>query len=80
MWIDIVHLPSLPPSPPRIYRSSLVESLTISTGSRNPGAAALQFNANNEGGVFNVTLISEDSTAAVGLDLGFCSEIGPTMI
>lgn len=54
-----------------------IQDLTISTGSKNPGAVGLRFNANNVGWIRRVTIRSEDSNAAIGLDQSFSDQIGP---
>ena len=66
-------------APAQRFRNA-VRDLTISTGSRNPGASGLQFNASNQGCVRNVTIRSEDRDGRVGLDLGHTDEIGPLLV
>jgi len=46
---------------------NFVENLTIHTGSGNPAAAALRWNCSNYGGIRNVSLLSGDQKAQVGL-------------
>lgn len=56
-----------------------VRNLTLDVGRNNPGAAALQFNASNQGSVRNVTLRGLES-GVIGLDLRHTDEIGPCLI
>ncbi|MBD3322319.1 MAG: endopolygalacturonase, partial [Chitinivibrionales bacterium] len=67
------------PAPAQRFRNA-VRDLTISTGTGNPGAAALQFNASNQGCVRNVRLVSEDRLGAIGLDMAYAQEIGPLLV
>ncbi len=57
-----------------------VRNLTVNVGSDNPGAIALQFKANNQGGIFNVNIISEDGQGSLALDFKYSNEIGPMMV
>lgn len=57
-----------------------VRNLTVNVGSGNPGAVGMQFNANNQGGVFDVTVKSEDGQGVYGIDLSYTNEIGPLLI
>lgn len=57
-----------------------VRNLTINTGSNNPGAIGLQYAANLQGCVRDVTIRSVDGKGHVGLDLGFTEEIGPCLL
>ncbi len=54
--------------------------LTIDTGVGNPGADGIQFIANNQGGVYDVTIVSGDGQGVNGLDLGYTNEQGPCLI
>lgn len=58
-----------------------VENIGFSTGSRNCGASALRFDANNMGDVRNVSLVSGDPSlcGAVGLDFAYSDQIGPLL-
>lgn len=49
--------------------------LTVHTGTGNPGASAVGFQANNNGGIFDVSIISGDGQGVYGLHLGI-GEIG----
>ncbi|MGJ3242497.1 MAG: glycosyl hydrolase family 28-related protein [Opitutales bacterium] len=51
------------------FRNS-VRNLTIDAGSGNPGAIGLFFNANNQGSVRDVRIVSQDGQGVTGLDLG----------
>ena len=57
-----------------------LHNLTIDTGAGNPGACGLQFIANNQGGVYDVTIESGDGQGVNGLDLGYTDEQGPCLI
>ncbi len=57
-----------------------VRNLTIDTGLDNPGATALQFIANNQGGAYDLCLRSGDGQGKVGLDLGYTDEQGPSLM
>ncbi len=60
--------------------SNEIHSLTVDTGSGNPAACGVQFIANNQGGVTDVTIVSGDGQGVNGLDLGFSDEQGPCLI
>ena len=60
--------------------SNEIHSLTVDTGSGNPGACGVQFIANNQGGVYDVTIVSGDGQGVNGLDLGFSDEQGPCFV
>ncbi len=57
-----------------------VSHLTIDSGAGNPGCAALQFTANNQGGIEHVTIVSGDGQGVAGLHLGNCNENGPLLV
>lgn len=57
-----------------------VHDLTVDTGAGNPGACGIQFIANNQGGISNVTILSGDGRGVVGLDMGYTDEQGPCLI
>ena len=57
-----------------------VQNLTFYTGSGNPGAAALQFYANNYGAVSDCRFISGDGQGFVGLDLAHRDMNGPLLV
>jgi hypothetical protein len=66
-------------SPAQRFRNA-VRNLTIHTGSGNPNASGLQFNASNQGTVDTVKIISGDGQGRHGLDLAFTGEIGPLLV
>lgn len=66
-------------APAQRFRNSL-RDLTINTGTDNLGAIGLQFIANNQGTIRNVSIISEDGQGQVGLDLKHTRDIGPAYI
>lgn len=57
-----------------------VRNLTIDAGLNNPGVCGLQFMANNQGGVYDVTIQSGDGQGVVGLDMAYTDEEGPLLI
>lgn len=57
-----------------------IHNLTVDTGAGNPGACGIQFIANNQGGVYDVTIVSGDGQGVKGLDLGYTDEQGPCFI
>lgn len=57
-----------------------IHNLTVDTGAGNPGACGLQFIANNQGGVYDVSVVSGDGQGVIGLDLGYTDEQGPCLI
>ena len=57
-----------------------IHNLTVDTGIGNPGACGIQFIANNQGGMYDVTIISGDGQGVNGLDLGYTNEQGPCLI
>ncbi|MEL6987143.1 MAG: glycosyl hydrolase family 28-related protein, partial [Bacteroidota bacterium] len=57
-----------------------VRNLTINIGSGNPGTHALGFEANNQGGIQNVRIISEDGQGQIGLHTGVGDQAGPMLI
>ena len=57
-----------------------VQHLTVDTGANNPGACGIQFIANNQGGMYDVTIVSGDGQGVAGLDLGYTDEQGPCLI
>ena len=65
--------------PAQRFRNA-IRDLTVSTGNNNPGAIGIQFIANNQGGIRNVAIISEDGQGQVGLDMKYTDEIGPLYV
>lgn len=57
-----------------------IRNLTIETGSGNPGACGVQFMCNNNGGIFDVTIRSEDRLGVTGIDMAYTDMIGPLLI
>ena len=57
-----------------------VRTLTVHTGTGNPGASGIQFHANNYGGMKRVKIVSGDGQGVSGLDLHFTAEIGPLFV
>ena len=56
-----------------------IENLTVDTGSGNKSAIAIKINSNNGGGIFDVSVTSEDAQGSHGIDLTG-SEIGPLLV
>lgn len=57
-----------------------IHNLTVDTGVGNPGACGIQFIANNQGGVYDVSIVSCDGQGVIGLDMGYTDEQGPCLI
>ena len=57
-----------------------IHNLTVDTGVNNPGACGIQFIANNQGGVYDVAIVSGDGQGVAGLDMGYTNEQGPCLI
>ena len=57
-----------------------IHNLTVDTGVGNPGACGIQFIANNQGGMYDVAIVSGDGQGVNGLDLGYTNEQGPCLI
>ena len=57
-----------------------IHDLTVDTGVGNPGACGIQFIANNQGGMYDVAIVSGDGQGVNGLDLGYTNEQGPCLI
>lgn len=56
-----------------------IHNLTVDTGVQNPGASGVQFMANNQGGIYDVNIVSGDGQGKAGLDLGYTDEQGPML-
>lgn len=57
-----------------------IHNLTVDTGVGNRGASGVQFIANNQGGMYDVAIVSGDGQGVNGLDLGYTDEQGPCLI
>ncbi len=57
-----------------------LRNLTIDTGKGNPGAIGTRFMTNNQGGLREVTIVSQDGQGVIGLDMAFTDMIGPLLI
>ncbi|MBI5835210.1 MAG: discoidin domain-containing protein [Armatimonadetes bacterium] len=57
-----------------------VRNLTLDSGADNPGCCALRFIANNQGGVYDVAIVSGDGQGVAGLDMAYTNEEGPLLI
>lgn len=57
-----------------------INDLTVDTGKGNGGAIAIQYIANNQGGMHRVNIRSGDELGIIGLDLGYSDEQGPCLI
>jgi hypothetical protein len=67
------------PAPAQRFGNS-IRNLTVDTGTGNPGASGIQFNASNQGSIRHVTIQSGDRQGVNGLDMNFADEIGPLLI
>ncbi len=67
------------PAPAQRFGNS-IRNLTVDTGTGNPGASGIQFNASNQGVMRHVTIQSGDGQGVNGLDMNFADEIGPLLI
>lgn len=65
--------------PAQRFRNA-VRDLTIDAGKDNAGAIGLQFMANHQGCVRDVTIRSSDGKGRIGLDLTYAHEIGPLLV
>jgi len=65
--------------PAQRFRNA-IRNLTVDTGKGNPGAIGIQFIANNQGTLREVTIRSGDGEGVIGLDLSYTDEIGPCLI
>ncbi len=61
------------------HRNS-VRNLTLNTGQGNAGAIGLQFMANKQGSVRDVTIIAGSKSGLIGLDLAYEDHIGPCFV
>lgn len=66
-------------APAQRFRNA-IRNLTVDTGKGNAGAIGVQFIANNQGGMRDITLRSGDGSGPIGLDLGYTDEQGPCLI
>jgi hypothetical protein len=57
-----------------------IHNVTVDTGAHNPGACGIQFIANNQGGVYDVTVVSGDGYGVIGFDMGYTDEQGPCLV
>ncbi len=57
-----------------------VHNLTLDTGVDNPGASGAMFIANNQGGMWDVSIVSGDGQGVAGLNLAYSDEQGPALI
>jgi len=66
-------------TPAQRFRNA-IRDLTVNTGIGNPGAIGIQFIANNQGGLRNITIESGDGQGVIGLDMSYTSQIGPLYV
>jgi hypothetical protein len=66
-------------APAQRFRNA-IRNLTVHSGKNNPGAIAVQYIANNQGTLREVTIRSGDGRGVIGLDLGYTNEQGPCLI
>lgn len=67
------------PRPAQRFRNA-VRNLTVHTGTGNPGAVGIQFNASNQGTLRRIKIVSGDGQGVTGLDFTFTDEIGPLLV
>jgi Pectate lyase superfamily protein len=67
------------PAPAQRFGNS-IRNLTVDTGTGNPGAIGIQFNASNQGSLRHVTIQSGDGQGVNGLDMNFADEVGPLLV
>jgi hypothetical protein len=65
--------------PAQRFRNA-IRNLTVDIGKGNAGAIGIQFIANNQGTLREVTIKSGDGQGVIGLDLSYTGEIGPCLI
>jgi hypothetical protein len=65
--------------PAQRFRNA-IRDLTVDTGSGNVGAIGIQFIANNQGCMRNVTIRSGDGKGIIGIDLSYTDEEGPCLV
>lgn len=65
--------------PAQRFRNA-IRNLTLDTGKGNRGAIAIQFIANNQGTIRDVTIKSGDGLGITGLDMAYTDEVGPLLI
>ena len=66
-------------APAQRFRNA-VRDLTVDVGSNHSGAVGIKFIANNQGGIRNVKIISQDRQGKYGLDMGYTDQIGPLLV
>lgn len=57
-----------------------IRDLTLHTGKGNPGAIGIRFNANYQGTILNVKILSGDGSGVAGIDMNYTDNIGPLLI
>jgi len=63
---------------PGVRPRNAIRNLTIHTGAGNPGAIGVQFFANRQGGMRDVSIVAGgDGSGAIGLDLSHAEQVGP---
>ena len=65
--------------PAQRFRNA-IRNLTVDTGKGNRGAIAIQFIANNQGAIRDVTIKSGDGLGVTGLDMAYTNEVGPLLV
>ena len=66
-------------APAQRFRNA-IRNVTFDTGSNNAGSVGLQFIANNQGGIRDVTIRSGDGAGVTGLDMRYTDEVGPMLV
>ncbi|HTH48960.1 MAG TPA: glycosyl hydrolase family 28-related protein [Candidatus Limnocylindria bacterium] len=65
---------------PAYHERNAVRNLTLNTGQGNSGAIGLQFMANRQGSVRDVTIVAGGKGGLIGLDLAYEDHEGPCLL
>ncbi len=65
--------------PAQRFRNA-IRNLTVDIGNGNVGAIGIQFIANNQGTLREVTIRSRDGQGVIGLDMSYTDEVGPCLV
>ena len=60
--------------------ANFVFGITFNTGTDNPGATGIRFQANNVGSIRDVAIFSGDGQGVAALDMAYSDEIGPLLV
>ena len=62
------------------HERNAIRDITLHTGKGNPGLIGIRFNANYQGTISNVKIISDDGKGVAGIDMNYTDNIGPLYI